>query len=970
MRFKRTIKNTGHRSISLHRWIWQAFIRSSLIPLVLVETGLIALYLLSNSSIHDAQVQYLHDVALRELDDASHRESALINDQLSHIHTATELYRKLTTLALNTQTQQAPPELKLLPSGVRYSPKNTGGAASFYSSITPPEQQNLHKVAQLATLDPLMKQIATLEPLVASVYFNSWDSYNHIYPWFNTASQYPSDLKISDFNFYYLADAKHNPTRQTVWTEVYLDPAGNGWMMSAISPVYKGEYLEGVVGLDVTVDKLLKTIDTLSIPWGGYGVLVSDRLNIMALPKAGEQDFGLHELTQHSYDEAVRQELLKPEDFNLQNRPETRPLAAAIRANTDGLTEIWLKGHKKLVAWHTIPQTAWRLLIVVDEHAIYHETDSLSLRYKNIGYLMIAGLLMFYLVFFSFQWRQARRLSRALQKPIISVQSMMAKIGRGLWQPEVPNSSIKELNDMAKRTAAMGLQLKQSEQQRNTVQQRLEIALSGDMESLWEYDVQTGWITLRGRFCQHFGLIKNTISKAEFLEHLHPEDRDRFRLAHAAQDENGQLHEIEFRFQDAEQRYHWLLGRGQVVDFEPNTHNPRILAGTYVNIDALKQTEEDLRQATVEAQAASQAKSRFISSISHELRTPLNAIHGFAQLMQFERETAPETAAHNVPKHVHEILVASQHLGELVNDLLDWASIQAEKPKLKLSQTGVGHILQECGELVRLQALSQELQLSVDTPNPDLQVWVEPRRLRQILLNLLSNAIKYNRPNGQIHLGYELLPQQQRIRLQVRDTGLGISPELQNKLFEPFQRLGKENTAIQGTGIGLALCREYASLLGGEMGLSSKLGVGSCFWIELPLSGPQIEPSNPVESDTTQARIFYLDPDASRRETAQKALQSLGTLYLGDNGREALQKALTHPPQLLILAMKLTDISAEQLQDSFSAHLSLQNIPTIFMAAPEDLEQLMSLSFQGVVPLPFTEEDLYNQAAALLEESI
>ncbi|TWH75942.1 PAS domain-containing protein [Azomonas agilis] len=968
MLFKRKTKHM--RPCSLQTWIWQAFVRSSLIPLILVETVLIAVYLLSNTSIHDAQIQYLHDVALRELEDASHRESSLINDQLSRVHTATELYRNLTTLAFeNAEIQKPPPELELLPSGVRYSPQDTGGAASFYSGITPPEQQDLHKVAQLKTLDPLMKQLKEREPLVASVYFNSWDSYNHIYPWFHTASQYQPNLKIPDFNFYYLADAQHNPKRQTVWTEVYLDPAGNGWMMSAISPVYKGEHLEGVVGLDITVDDVLKAIDTLSTPWNGYGVLVSNQLDIMALPKAGERDFGLHELTHHSYDEAIRQELFKPEDFNLQNRPETRPIAAALYAHPDGLMETQLNGSKKLISWHTIPQTGWRLLMVVDEHAIYFETEILSQHYKHIGYLMIAGLLVFYLMFFSFQWWRARGLSRALQKPILNIQNMMAKIGQGQWQPEVPKSGIQELNDMAERTAAVGLQLKQSERQRNSIQQRLEIVLGGDMESLWEYDLQRGVISLRGGFCQHFGLSNDSISEAQFLERLHPEDRARFRRAYTEPDKNGQLHETEFRFRDAQQRYHWLLGRGQVVDFDPNSHTPSMLAGTYVNINALKQTEEDLRQASLEAQAANQAKSRFISSVSHELRTPLNAIHGFAQLMQLERETDPTMAMHNAPTHLHEILVASQHLGDLVNDLLDWANIQAEKPKLKLRQTEVAHILQECGELVRLQVLAQELKLTVEAPNPDLQVWVEPRRLRQILLNLLSNAIKYNRPQGYIRLGYRLFAQQQRIRLQVEDSGFGISPELQSKLFEPFQRLGKENTAIQGTGIGLALCREYASLLGGEMGLSSELGVGSCFWIELPLSSPQMEPT-PSESSTAQARIFYIDPDAKRRDIAEKVLNPLGITYLGDSGKEALQKALVQPPQLLILSTKLADITAEQLQDAFAAHPSLQNIPTIFMAAPEDLELLMGLSFQGILPLPFTEEDLYNQAAALLEDSI
>src|SRR5690606_18261079 len=139
-----------------------------------------------------------------------------------------------------------PPALALNAAGVRYSPRDEGGAAAFYSGSTPPARQDLDKVARLRGLDPLMMELKARVPLIASLYFNSWDSYNHIYPWFSTPDQYPNDMVIPDYNFYYLADAEHNPGRGVVWTDVYLDPAGHGWMMSAIAPVYRGDFLEGV----------------------------------------------------------------------------------------------------------------------------------------------------------------------------------------------------------------------------------------------------------------------------------------------------------------------------------------------------------------------------------------------------------------------------------------------------------------------------------------------------------------------------------------------------------------------------------------------------------------------------------------------------------------------------------------------------------------------------------------------------
>lgn len=964
------------RRFSLHEWIWRAFVRGALIPLVLVETVLIAVYLLTNTAIRDAQTEYLRTVAVSELETASHRESHLINEQLARVSTMTELYRNLTAQALRVEPSAslAPPSLALLPSGVRYSPQDNGGAASFYSGVTPADQQDLHRVAQLASLDPLMKEIKERHPLVASLYFNTWDSYNHIYPWFFTPDQYPHDLAIPTFNFYYLADASHNPERRQLWTDVYLDPAGQGWMMSAIAPVYRGDFLEGVVGLDITVSTLLEQISQLNVPWNGYAMLVSDRLNIMALPKAGEHDFGLRELTHHSYEEAIRKELFKPEDFNLAGRQQTAELAKQMTAQPEGRMALRLDdGEIHLVAWNTVEQTGWHLLMVVPEEEVYAETDSLSHRYQQIGYLMIAGLLVFYLLFFSFLWWRAQHLSKALQVPIVGIRQMMAQIGEGHWRPAAVDSEIRELNDMVRHTATMGTQLERSEQQRDKTQQRLELVLDSATESLWEHDQQTGWIFLRGGFCQRFGLASDSISEEAFLQRIHPDDVARFKMSRTLIEENNGLCEAEFRFRDAGNHYHWLLGRGRVVEYDSATGEPRLLAGTYVDIDALKSTEEDLRQASLEAQAASQAKSRFISSVSHELRTPLNAIHGFAQLMQIEQEAKRDQGQGNELEYLTEILVASRHLGALVDDILGWASIQAEKPRLDLQQVNVAHLLAECAELIRLEVETQGLHLELSPVDPSLTLEVDPRRLRQVMLNLLSNAIKYNRPGGHIILSAQALSG--RVRLKVEDNGQGISSALQSKLFEPFQRLGQENTAIQGTGIGLSLCREFAQLLGGEIGLHSELGQGSCFWIELPL----LEVLDIAEQHLAAAslsapvlgmhQILYVQDHPEQPARAAEALAGLAQVTLASSAAMALEQAQIHAPDLLVLDLNLPDMTGEKLIQQLRCRSNLQNMPVVVLINEAEIERLMALSFQGVLLYPLNLDDLRDQVTALLQEA-
>jgi signal transduction histidine kinase len=173
-----------------------------------------------------------------------------------------------------------------------------------------------------------------------------------------------------------------------------------------------------------------------------------------------------------------------------------------------------------------------------------------------------------------------------------------------------------------------------------------------------------------------------------------------------------------------------------------------LAAGTFVDIDTLKQVEEDLRRRTLEAQGVSKAKSRFISSMSHELRTPLNSIHGFAQLLRLQTTDDQEDA-----KSLDEILAASQHLAHLVDDLLDWSSLQAETPRLQMRVLEVNGLMRECAEMVRSQAEAAGLDLQLQITSPALSVLADARRLRQILLNLLSNAIKYNRPHGRLLMG-------------------------------------------------------------------------------------------------------------------------------------------------------------------------------------------------------------------------
>ena len=809
--------------VSLRTWIWRAFVQTALIPLILVETVLISVYLITNVSIRDAQISHLRETALNDLQAAAGQEAHLVESELGHIARLTSTYAALTQQTLDESQPIAPAELAMTPSGVRYSPRDDGGAASFYSNVTPPEKQDLQKVARLGGLDALMRETVQQNPLVASIYFNSWDSYNRIYPWFDTPAQYPHNMVIPDYNFYYLADAKHNPERKVAWTDVYLDPAGQGWMLSAVAPVLRGDFLEGVVGLDITVGKLLEHIQSLDVPWNGYGVIIGNEMNIMALPPAGEDDFGLDELTTHSYDEAISSELFKPEDFNLGKRADTENLAKAIAQQDKGVLSVRLNGRPHLVAWATIPATDWHLLTVVDEAEVFSQTNELASHYRNIGYLLIGGLVLFYLVFFAFMWGRARELTERLRKPIGGIVAMLREIGEGNWKPKRPATTIDELE-----------------------------AIIDDVESM------------------------------------------------------GQR---------------------------------------------LERSATQLQRASHEAQEASRAKSQFISSMSHELRTPLNAIQGFAQLMRMQQGPQEQQDT----DYLEEILLASRHLNQLVGDILDWSSLQSDQPRLEMTKVDAVALMNECADLVAPEVEAHGLVLELSLPEGTLPVLADQRRLRQVLLNLLSNAIKYT-PAGSINLSCTLLDG--RVRLMVSDTGMGIASELQPLLFEPFQRLGQENGAIQGTGIGLSLCKEYAALMNGEMGLRSEPNQGSQFWIDLPRYVDPIQPEIP-ESTQRQACVYHGDLDRTNRDTVSQALADVD-LQQFEDGHQLLAALHSRRPDVLLLSVELKGLDGRDLLRALHQRVELAGLPVILLSREDQLQDLVGLGASALLGVPIDPKELHQ----------
>ena len=384
----------------------------------------------------------------------------------------------------------------------------------------------------------------------------------------------------------------------------------------------------------------------------------------------------------------------------------------------------------------------------------------------------------------------------------------------------------------------------------------------------------------------------------------------------------------------------------------------------------LHKSNIDLFYARVEAEESNKSKSEFLSRMSHELRTPMNAILGFAQLLEMGQLSASQE------KSVKHILKSGQHLLNLINEVLDISRIESGKVSISIEPVLLSDLVQEVTEILSPAISDKNIHLQVEGDTIDkMYVKADKQRLKQVLINLLNNAVKYNKEKGQIWVASEIITPENtttKVRLYIKDTGIGIDSKNLEKIFSPFERIGAEGTGVEGTGLGLAVVKQLAELMQSKVGVYSELGVGSTFWIDLPICTSTIEKAATesiidVEDETSAnsvGTILYIEDNMANIDLVtqvvlnkRKGLKLISNMY----GKNAVDLCISYQPKLVLLDLHLPDVHGNDVAASILAHPKTKNIPIIVISADisaNNIKFLNSIGVKKFIPKPIDLKEL------------
>lgn len=426
------------------------FVKFSLIPILVVEVALIILYFSINSYISSKNITLLLQEAQSHSQAILENEATIISDKLAEVsRMASILQYTHQNIMANPKQFGLPngkPQFDVAQNGVFYK-TNKIGSSLYYSAKTQITETEKNKAIFTEAMDMSLKSIVDINPNIIAAYFNTWDNMNRLYPFIDKVyEQYGTHIQMEDYNFYYLADLKHNPEKKPVWTSAYLDPAGNGWMLSCVVPIYNKDFLEGVTGLDITINNLVKNILNRKLPYNANLFMVDKEGMIIAMPEKIETLLELKELKEHLYTDSILKTISKPEEFNILTNKS--PFASHFKdliENKTPYATLKIANKEYLTLQQNIDETHWKLMILIDKENIFASIEHLKNLSNKIGYAAIIFLLFFYVIFFYLLLKRITIFSDSITKPIIDLSNQTSQISQDNKKVTLLESNISEI---------------------------------------------------------------------------------------------------------------------------------------------------------------------------------------------------------------------------------------------------------------------------------------------------------------------------------------------------------------------------------------------------------------------------------------------------------------------------------------------------------------------------------------------
>ncbi|MBD2503106.1 PAS domain S-box protein [Anabaena azotica] len=523
-------------------------------------------------------------------------------------------------------------------------------------------------------------------------------------------------------------------------------------------------------------------------------------------------------------------------------------------------------------------------------------------------------------------------------------------------------------------------------------EERLLLALEASGDGLWDWNITTNELYLSPQWLRMLGFevseLPSDFSTWEKL--VHPEDQPyMLEKLNAHLQDASVPYKLDYRVQTKAGDYRWIVNYGKAV-VRDEDGNPLRMTGTHRDISEAKKAESELRQANEklaisnhELARATRLKDEFLATISHELRTPLNAILGISEGLQDQVFGAINEKQGLALQTIER---SGKHLLELINDILDLSKIEAGQMDLQYNHVAISPLCQSSLAFIKQEAFQKRIQLEVKIQPHLPELLVDERRIRQVLINLLNNAVKFTPEGGKVTLKVtreSIAPQAQTtscqdiIRIAVIDTGIGIAQENLKKLFQPFIQIDSAfNRQYNGTGLGLALVKRLVEMHGGTVEVSSQLGVGSCFTVDLPSTNvcefssesvKQVSPElNFTVSETVEHSplILLAEDNEANVFTISGYLETIGyRVILAKNGQEAIALTKFHFPDLILMDIQMPVLDGLEAIKQIRLDQNFTKVPIIALTAfamPGDKENCLAVGANDYLPKPVKLKQLTN----------